>query len=301
MAFNFTAQWLTGKDNEAADALSRHPHQVPRYSDELAEHEMNAEYSHVVPDQAPSISEIRLSNAEPLLVENLRIRELRQYAKEDEEYQGLKQLIKAGFPDKKSKLPESLQKFWAVTIDDDLVVYGCHLLIPTNLRPTMLTRLHEAHQGVSRSQVRARLTFYWPGIDQDIEDFVRGCQHYQVHLPSHVKEPLVTKPSPERPFQQIAIDIASYAGRQFLIVVDCKTDWPVIIYLGKDTKTPCIIATLRDQFCHTAVPNILWSEGGPQFTSSKLAVFLNTWRISHKFSSPHYPQSNGKAEATENQ
>ena len=196
MAFNFTAQWLKGKDNEAADALSRHPHQVPRYSDELAEHEMNAEYSHAVLDQAPSISEIRISNAEPLPVENLRIRELRQYANEDEEYQGLKQLIKAGFPDKKSKLPESLQKFCAVkeglTIDDDLVVYGCRLLIPTNLRPTMLTRLHEAHQGVSRSQARARLTFYWPGIDQDIEDFVHGCQHCQVRLPSHVKEPLIT-------------------------------------------------------------------------------------------------------------
>ena len=161
MAFNFTAQWLKGIDNEAA----RHPHHVPRYSDELAEHEMNAEYSHVIPDQAPSISEIRLSNAEPLPVENLRIRELRQYANEDGEYQYLKQLMNAGFPDKKSKLPESLQKFWAVkeglTIDDDLVVYGCRLLIPTNLRPTMLTRLHEAHQGVSRSQARARLTFFW--------------------------------------------------------------------------------------------------------------------------------------------
>ena len=44
MAFNFTAQWLKGKDNEAADTLSRHPHQVPRYGDELAEHEMNIVY-----------------------------------------------------------------------------------------------------------------------------------------------------------------------------------------------------------------------------------------------------------------
>ena len=57
----------------------------------------------------------------------------------------------------------------------------------------MFNRLHEGHQGVSRSQARARLTLYWPGIDHDIEKFVHGCQHCQDHLPSQGKEPLISK------------------------------------------------------------------------------------------------------------
>ena len=75
MAFNFTAQWLKGKNNEAADALSRHPYQVPHHGDELADHEMNAEYPHVVPDQAPSICGIRSSTSIPPQVENLHTQE----------------------------------------------------------------------------------------------------------------------------------------------------------------------------------------------------------------------------------
>ncbi len=175
------------------------------------------------------------------------------------------------------------------------MVYVCRLFIPTSLRATMLSRLHEAHQGIARSQARARLSIYWPGIDRDIENFVHGCRHCQDRLPSNVKEPLVTKPVPERPFQQVAADFGSYGGREFLIVVECKTDWPDIIDMGKDTSAPKLIDALRNLFCRTAAPDLLWSDGGPQFTSSKLAGFLESWGTSHEVSSPRYPQGNGKA------
>ena len=55
--------------------------------------------------------------------------------------------------------------------------------------------------------------------------------------------------------------------------------------------------TLRDYFCRTAAPNLLWSDGGPQFTSHQFADFLQTWGVTHVTSSPHYPQSNGKPES----
>ena len=116
-----------------------------------------------------------------------------------------------------------------LSIDDDLIVYGCRLLIPTSLRATLLSRLHDAHQGIARSQARARLTIYWPGIDQDIEAFVQGCRHCQDRLPSNVKEPMMSKQIPDRPSQEVAADFASYSGKQFLIIVDWKTDCPDII------------------------------------------------------------------------
>ena len=68
--------------------------------------------------------------------------------------------------------------------------------------------------------------------------------------------------------------------------------------MGKDTTTPKLVAALRDHFCHTAVLDLLWLDGGPQFTSSHLAEFLTTWGVSHNTSSPHYPQSNGKVDGT---
>ena len=109
----------------------------------------------------------------------------------------------------------------------------------------------------------------------------------------------MSKQIPDRPFQQIAADFASYGGKQFLILVDCKTDWPDIIEMGKDTTAAKLTTTLRDYFCRAAAPlDLLWSDGGPQFTSHHFADFLQTWGVTHVTSSPHYPQSNGKAEAT---
>ena len=135
---------------------------------------------------------------------------------------------------------------------------------------------------------------YWPGIDGDIENYVKGCCHCQNRLPSNTKEPLLSKPVPARPFQQIAVDFASHGGRQFLIIVDCKTGWPDVIDMGRDTTAQKLTNVLRYR---TAVPDVLWSDGGPQFTSSKFANFLVNWGTSHITSSPYYPQSNGQAEA----
>ena len=109
---------------------------------------------------------------------------------------------------------------------------------------------------------------------------------------------MISKPKPERPFQQVAADFAQYGGRDFLIVVDCKTDWPDVIDMGHDTTATKLINVLTTLFCRTAVPDILWSDGGPQFTSALFAKFLRDWGVHHITSSPRYPQSNGKIEAT---
>ena len=302
MGYNFTTQWLKGTDNQAADALSRHPHMQPADGDDLAEQETDTHHHQAATYPAMSITQIRMSAVLPSEQENLHLQELRLHAEQDQSYQTLKSIITEGFPDQKTSLPDLLKQYWSIrdrlSIDDDLIVYGCRLLIPTSLRATLLSRLHDAHQGIARSQARARLTIYWPGIDQDIETFVKGCLHCQDRLPSNVKEPMTSKQVPERPFQQIAADFASYGGKQFLVLVDCKTDWPDIIAMGRDTTATKLAVTLRDHFCRTAASDLLWSDGGPQFTSRELATFLKTWGVAHAMSSPHYPQSNGKAEAT---
>ena len=41
MAYNFKAQWLKGAKNEAANALSCHPHHSPSQGDDLADYAIN--------------------------------------------------------------------------------------------------------------------------------------------------------------------------------------------------------------------------------------------------------------------
>ena len=61
----------------------------------------------------------------------------------------LKETILCCFPNQKASLKEPLKKFWSIkdklSFDDDLIVYGCHLYTPHNLRATMLIQVHEVH------------------------------------------------------------------------------------------------------------------------------------------------------------
>ncbi|XP_037804767.1 uncharacterized protein LOC119599083 [Penaeus monodon] len=57
------------------------------------------------------------------------------------------------------------------------------------------------------------------------------------------------------------------------------------------------ISFFRRLFRDLGVPLRLHTDGGPQFSSRDFNDFLCRWGVCHDASSPHYPQSNGLAEA----
>ena len=68
-----------------------------------------------------------------------------------------------------------------------------------------------------------------------------------------------------------------------------SSTWP------EQCQQDCLTAE-RDVSEH-AIPKVLHSDNGPQYASAQFANFCMSWGISHKTSSPHYPQSNGFTEA----
>jgi len=193
-------------------------------------------------------------------------------------------------------------RYWHVcehlTVDDNLIVNRCRLLIPASMHKQVLSELHDSHQGAVRTKQRARLTIYWPGIDTDIKKIVLNCQQCQEHLPSNHKEPILLKPTSVKPFQEVAADFCSHGGQHYLILVDCCTDWPIIVPMGTNTTAPHLVATVHRSFCRTGISDIFWFDRGPQFTSKTFQDFVHRWRFQHQASTPRYPQSNGKIEAT---
>ena len=76
----------------------------------------------------------------------------------------------------------------------------------------------------------------------------------QDHLPSNHKESIIQKPRPDRPFQEISVDLCLHAGHTYLIIVDCFTDWPAITSLDHGTTAVQVITTIHQLFCRTAIP-----------------------------------------------
>ena len=173
--YSFTAIWLRGKDNYAADALSRAPIDRPRPEDELGE-----EVSHRV---CAVFSLASFSDDTDPLIE-----QISQAAKMDKEYQDLRMLLLDGFSSSKDDVPHNLRAFFNVkdklALDGDLIVCGKRLLIPMSLRKVILSKLLSMHQGATKMKLRARASVYWPNLDHDIDQHCKTCQSCQSVLPS---------------------------------------------------------------------------------------------------------------------
>jgi len=149
-----------------------------------------------------------------------------------------------GFPNNKGDLPELCRCYWQsrhhLTVEDDLIVHGCCLPIPRQMRRDILKQLHESHQATVRTKQQARLTVYWPSLNNNIDNVISHCLQCQNHLLSNAKEPIIVKPCPACLFEALAADFCHHRGQCYLIVVDCYTDWLNVVPMSKLlTYLPC--------------------------------------------------------------
>ena len=88
---------------------------------------------------------------------------------------------------------------------------------------------------------------------------------------------------------------ANLGGRTLLVACDYFINFIKVENL-QSTTTQAVAKAVRVMFTRYGVPDILVTDNGPQFSSAEFASFSQKWSFEHITSSPHYPQSNGKAE-----
>ena len=154
MGYNFTTELLKGSLNQAPDALSRNPNSNPEPHETLAECDLDH-------NQAPTAADIRVITTPP--IDNLRLQNLRDIASDDPDYPPLKQYVTNGFPNQHKQLPQSCRPYWSIcthlSVENDLIVYGCRLLIPAKMRRAVLAQLHYSHQGLVSTKQGLNLSF----------------------------------------------------------------------------------------------------------------------------------------------
>ena len=293
--FSFVTQWIAGKANKDADALSRAPIVAAIAEDELGEGEP------LPPARLSFLCAI--DNSDPSILDPV-LERVKVAAAADPVMQQLRDVITKGFPNDKCNLPDCLRPYWNVrgqlSIDesDDMIVCGPRVVIPSLLRRDILQDLLKMHQGATKLRQRARMSIYWPGIDADIINIAKTCDECTHRLPSLPPEPLHPHQPATRPFEVVHADLGTFRGHHFLVVVDQFSGWPHVAYFPDDkTSTRRVIDAIRTFFTNVGVPVKFFSDNGPQFSSAEFKRFLQDWGIMAGTSSPHYAQSNGIAEA----
>ena len=170
-------------------------------------------------------------------------------------------------------------------------MWGSKVVIPTKLRPRVLSELHDGHMGVVKMKSVARSYVWWPGIDQDIETMAKsctGCQRVQ-HMPAAA--PLHVWEWPSAKWDRIHVDYAGPVdGQMFLVIVDAYSKWPFVIPTQSTTST-ATINILQSIFASEGIPLQLVSDNGPQFVSEEFETFLKRNGVKHIKSAPYHPSS----------
>jgi len=83
------------------------------------------------------------------------------------------------------------------------------------------------HPGQHRIMELIKRNYWWPGICNDIQKYVQGCQECQQNKVQHIKKaaPLHPLPTPKTPWKEISIDVIGPLPRSedkdaILVVVD---------------------------------------------------------------------------------
>lgn len=182
-----------------------------------------------------------------------------------------------------------------LSIDAQCVTWGNRVIIPRRLREKVLEVLHEQHPGVVRSKMLSRSYFWWPGLDQDIEDLVGCCAVCQSTLPAKRPVPLHSWPVPFKPWQRIHLDFGEKNGIKLLILSDSYSKWLEVWQMGSTTAEK-VIAKLRLAITVFGLPEVIVTDNGPPFDSLELSDYCKRMGIQLMHSPAYHPQSNGLAE-----
>ena len=277
----FNTEWISGKTNVIADALSRvTPEEIEDPPIDL-------------PILAVNVLDISTMNADD-------VQELRNETANDPELQALSKLIFNGWPEKRQRLPVHLRNYWnyrdELTIEDGILQKNHKFIVPKNLQKQYLTRIHEGHLGISKCLQKAREYLFWTNYSNDIQEEVEKCALCQENDTSTTTKHKFYSEVPPFPWHTVGSDLFYLRKQDYLVLVDYFSKFLIVRKLPSSTSQ-AIKKEMGVIFSEYGRPYILRSDNGPCYSSQEFKHFLEELKVLHQTSSPHFPQGNGLAES----
>ena len=284
MRYKLEIKYVPGSRMYIADTLSRA--YVPGEEDDSM-------------DMALGHGEYRIHSVTTgLPISQEKLSEMRQATQQDKTLTKLRQYTSHGWPSHRAAAPPELHPYWQIRDEiheeDGLMFLGERLIIPTEVRAEMLSRLHEGHAGMEKSKSRAAEVMFWPNMSKDIESHVSNSPICATYARSKQREPLLPHDVPSRPWSKLGADLFHYAGHSYLVLVDYFSKYLEIHRLSSKTAQS-VVSALKSMFARHGIPDTLMSDNMP-FSSVAFQQFARDLGFELSTSSPTYAQSNGESE-----
>jgi len=161
------------------------------------------------------------------------------------------------------------------------------------------------HPGFSKTYRQVRKNFFWPGLKTMVKDYVLGCEACQRTKDERVRTPGLLHPLDitEMKWENISLDFVTALPNvrggfdSVLVVVDRLTKVAHFIPV-KSTHTVVDITRIfiKDIFRLHGMPKVLVSDRDTKFTSNFWSAFFQGIGTSLSMSTAYHPQSDGQTE-----
>ena len=183
------------------------------------------------------------------------------------------------------------------------------LVIPKHLRKELLTHLHNAktasHRGLRKTLEECRKGYYWPGYENDIQEWITNClpcvQTKSIHE-KHLRPPLLPVTAQTCfPGEMLQVDLlgpftSSNGFTTVLTAIDVFTKYLFAVPLRRVTARAVTDVLTHLFLKHTYIPKVILTDKGSQFTSKLMKDTTDLLDIELKHATVKHPQTIGLLE-----
>lgn len=219
-------------------------------------------------------------------------------------YTELKEKARLGKDDKYQFIQGNLYRSFIKRNGKDVPIKQLKFVVPINDQLLVLKESHDsplaAHQGFFKTLKRIREKYYWPGMANDVKNFVKACDRCKAtkHTNKRMTAPMGKPKNYDRPWQMIYIDFSgpyprSKRGNTVLLVI---TDWLTkysILKPMRDMKAAALTRYLEEEvFLVYGVPQVVLTDNATNFVSKKFRALLKQYNIKEFLNARYFPQNN---------
>lgn len=143
------------------------------------------------------------------------------------------------------------------------------------------------HAGVNRMLNNIRKYYYWPGMTNDVSEYVKKCKSCQIqkHSNRHTKEPMVITSTASTAFERVSLDLMGSLdvdnfNYKYILTLQCDLTKYVEAYPLENKDTVSVARSFVNNFIlRYGIPTEIITDQGTEFMSSVFTEICNLLHI----------------------